>query len=140
MRTRRPSLHTDSSIEQGGANLTPLIDVVFVVLIFFILIAPLVEVDQIQLAKGAQRDQPHTIQPSHLVLHVNRDNTLWINKSPVAREDLKEVLKTLRTSNPKIHPQLYQDKHAFFGTYQMVKNALEEAGFETLDIIVEPGR
>ena len=47
---RSLSLLNSESDDDANVNLTPLIDVVFVVLIMFILVAPLVEIDRIQLA------------------------------------------------------------------------------------------
>ncbi len=49
-----------SHSEEASINLTPLIDVVFVVLIIFILIAPMLELDRIQLASfRAKRGSGH---------------------------------------------------------------------------------
>lgn len=47
---RSLSLLNSENDDDANVNLTPLIDVVFVVLIMFILVAPLVEIDRIQLA------------------------------------------------------------------------------------------
>ena len=48
MRSRRPLFNHSSSEDESLLNLTPLIDVVFVVLIIFILIAPMLDVDKVQ--------------------------------------------------------------------------------------------
>ena len=53
MRRGRLSLAREEGSEELHINLTPLIDVVFVLLIMFIVIAPLLELDRIQLASSA---------------------------------------------------------------------------------------
>ena len=50
MRQKRHFSYQEISSEENLVNLTPLIDVVFVVLILFILIAPMVEADRVQLS------------------------------------------------------------------------------------------
>ncbi|MBS0629550.1 MAG: biopolymer transporter ExbD [Verrucomicrobia bacterium] len=130
----------DDAIEEGRIELTPLIDVVFVVLIMFILIAPMLEVDNVKLARAGHREQVEATNMSSLTIHVHENNTIWINKKQVTPENLFPVLKALKTKNSKLTPQLFQDRKAHFGTYQMVKNALEEAGYDELDVVLEPSQ
>lgn len=121
-------------------NLTPLIDVVFVVLIMFIVIAPILEIDRVRLASG-RHDNPDQIaarETSEIVLHVHDDNTIWLNRRQIDISHLEENLAILHHSHPEERPQLFHDSRAQFGTYQQVKNAVESAGFEELDLILEP--
>lgn len=140
MRQKSRSHFSEPSTDEGRIELTPLIDVVFVVLIMFILIAPILEVDNVKLARAPQREQMEATNMSALTIHVHENNTIWINKKAVAPENLRPILKALKAKNPKLNPQLFQDRKAHFGTYQMVKNAVEEAGFDELDIVLEPSR
>lgn len=123
--------------EDSGINLTPLIDVVFVVLIMFILIAPMLEIDKVKLARGVAREETEVIPASSLTIHVREDNSILINHREISPENLSPLLKALYAANPKLTPQLYHDHKAYFGTYQRVKNALEEAGFSELDVILK---
>lgn len=140
MRQRNRPFFSDQPNESGSIELTPLIDVVFVVLIMFIMIAPLLELDNVKLAKAPQREETESTSMSSLTIHVHENNTVWINKKQVSPENLQPILKALKVKNPKLNPQLFQDKKAHFGTYQMVKNAVEEAGFDELDIVLEPSK
>lgn len=122
-------------------NLTPLIDVVFVVLIMFIIIAPLVELDRIDLAshkEEASISSPRVDSNSLVKIQVFDNNTVWINNRRVADDNLLTTLKTLNAQNPQTIPQVYHDRKAHFGTYQNVKNAVETAGFEQMDVILKP--
>lgn len=130
-------------IDAGAeVNLTPLIDVVFVVLIMFILVAPMLEVDRIELANASLRQEKEVTavqEPSPISIRVKEDNSIWYNAKRVKLEELASILKDAKRRDPRRIPQLFHDKKAQFGTYQTVKNVVEQAGFEQLDVILLPG-
>jgi biopolymer transport protein ExbD len=141
MTRSRVSFAREINTDEPTINLTPLIDVVFVVLIMFILIAPLLELDHVELA-----DSPHTplsniqsVQSSSPIsIHVHKDNTIWLNNQLVTASQLTAQLRLAKTEHPLVNPQVFHDRKANFGTYQSVKNAAEEAGFAQLEIILKP--
>lgn len=122
--------------DEGLLNLTPLIDVVFVILVMFILIAPMIEIDRIQLAEGPHSEKQAQNHQKALTIHVLEDNTIMVNHIEVPTHELETAIKVMKDTYPNATPQLFQDKTAHFGTYQMVKNALEKSGFTTLDVIL----
>ncbi len=140
--TRRPvSFKQQMIVDEPTINLTPLIDVVFVILIMFIVIAPLLDLDQIELAEGSHipAKTPQAVQESSpIAIHVYQDNTIWFNDHPVIGTQLAEKLKQAKIYFPQAHPQIFHDKRAHFGTYQFIKNAAEEAGFSQMEIILKP--
>jgi biopolymer transport protein ExbD len=125
--------------EEPPLNLTPLIDVVFVVLIIFILVAPMLEVDKVQLASGPARQNTEAPNQSPLSLHVQENDTIWMGSFQVLPENLPHLLMQEKQKHPNAPLQLFHDKKATFGTYQLIKNAAENAGFEELDVILKPG-
>lgn len=130
-----------STFEEPTVNLTPLIDVVFVILIMFIVIAPLLELDRIELADGASGAATESIsvqETSPIAIHVKQDNTILFNVQPVTVKELVFLLKEAKIKHPHVRPQIFHDKKAHFGTYQTVKNAAEEAGYSHIDIILKP--
>lgn len=136
---RRKSFETTTE-EDSLLNLTPLIDVVFVVLIIFILIAPMLEVDKISLAEGTKETKELTGQnQSPITLQVRSDDSIWINSRQITLEQLHAILLREKAAHPDKVPQLLQDKKATFGTYQSIKNAVEIAGFSELDVVLQPG-
>ena len=142
MRKSRSSSLKSSESEDPHINLMPLIDVVFVVLIMFIVIAPMLELDRIQLASSNSHGlkEAAVVQDnSPISIQVHEDDTLYFNKKAVSESQLIELLKQAKRAYPSQIPQLFHDKKAHFGTYQIVKNAVETAGFEQLDIILQPG-
>ncbi len=128
--------------EEEDVNLTPLIDVVFVVLIMFILVAPLVEIDQIHLAStgGEKKANMTSFQGNETIkIHVYDDNSIWLNGVSVTVDELSDQLQRMYPSHQRISPQIFHDRKAYFGTYQSVKNAVEGAGFNSVDVILKPG-
>ena len=122
-------------------NITPLIDVVFVVLIAFIMVAPLLDRDQVQLASGgnAPSHVPLSMkEASPIQIHVRADNTILFAGMLTSIDDLPQRLVLARQRFPQARPQVFHDKHAQFGTYQSLKNVLERAGFDEMDIVLSP--
>lgn len=140
MSRRSLRLKTAEAVEEPMVNLTPLIDVVFVILIAFIVIAPLLELDRVELAEaGTANEKTASVQEtSPIAIHVKQDNSIWFAGRAVSINDLSLLLKEAKISHPHSRPQLFHDKHAAFGTYQSVKNAVEAAGFEQLDVVLKP--
>ncbi len=126
-------------LDSPEVNLTPLIDVVFCILIVFIVIAPLLELDRVELADGVHHvEGKATLENSPIAIYLREDNTIWIHKKKVDVEELATILKLEKTHHPQAKPQLFSDKKAQFGTYQSIKNAAELAGFRHLDVILKP--
>lgn len=127
--------------EEPSINLTPLIDVVFVILIMFIVVAPLLNFENIELAEANAQDSAHShsvASSSPVSIRVSSDNSVMLNDERIAMQELPQQLKKLRAQFPQATPQLFHDKRAFFGTYHNVKNAAEEAGYGTMDLILAP--
>lgn len=128
-------------VVEPTVNLTPLIDVVFVVLIIFIVIAPLLDIDQIVLADSNPHGQKACLSVEEcgpIAIHVKADNSIWLNGRKVTLVDAQALLKEAYKKFPNATPQLFNDRNASFGTYQSIKNAAEAAGFKQLDIILKP--
>lgn len=128
----------DDSIEENPINLTPLLDVIFVVLIAFILIAPLLEIDNVNLANASERPEKNIREKPSLALYVREDNSIWINNRKIMEKDLPFTLKDLKKKNPGKELKIFHDKKGYFGTYQNIKNAAELAGFSEMQVILKP--
>lgn len=136
---KRLRLHTDDeSVEEPFINLTPLIDVVFVVLISFMIIAPVLDIDSVDLALSGGVEKKE-IQPGPISIAVHADNTIWVQGKAVTLKELEALLRMEKKRQPRGVPQLVHDKQAHFGTYQSIKNTLETIGFEQMDVVLKPG-
>lgn len=123
------------------ADLTPLVDIVFVVLILFISISPFLETQRIHLAPAplTQQERSSYSNPSKksLTIRFASDNIITINDTPVDANNLIQIMTSYKRQMPNAIPAVYPSKNSLFNTYQIVKNALESAGFEEMDVILQ---
>jgi biopolymer transport protein TolR len=117
-------------------NVVPLVDVVLVLLIIFMVTAPL-------MYRGIDIDLPrssvNTIKPEdRVVLTVSRDRAVFIDKARVPRVGLEEALGKLARSRPDLTLYLRADRDVPYGTVVEVMDAIKQAGIERLGMITEP--
>lgn len=138
MRKRSRFLTEEDSLEEPLINLTPLIDVVFVVLITFMLIAPVLDIDSVDLAQSGGTENKE-LQSGPISIAVHADNSIWFQGKKMSLAQLESILRQEKKRYPNAVPQLVHDRQAQFGTYQSVKNTLESIGFGQMDVILKPG-
>ncbi len=123
--------------EEPNINLMPLIDVVFVVLVMFIVIAPMMNVDRIDLAEGMSTVKQNQID-STIVVQVGADNSYHLNQRSVSLKELSRLLVEAKKAYPEAIPQVMPDKNASFQAYENVRTASKKAGFECIDVNLNP--
>ena len=126
-------------VDEPVINITPLIDVVFVILIAFIIIAPLLQKEDVELAQaGHSSTQLVAAAPTELQIRVTRSDAIFIQGKEVAKTQVIPLLEKLRTRFPTKNPQVFFDKKSSFGTYHFLKDALETSGFSDMEVVVAP--
>lgn len=135
---KRPSFQ-DAADDGGLINLTPLLDVLFVILILFILIAPLLDLERITLAPSEEKSLELTTLDSQrpIKIYIHQDDSISIGNHTLTEDRLGPTLTELYKIHPNEIPELFPDQKASFGVYQRVKNLVEHAGFQELDIILK---
>ncbi|HWR02855.1 MAG TPA: protein TolR [Humidesulfovibrio sp.] len=117
-------------------NVTPFVDVMLVLLIIFMVTAPM-------LTQGVDVDLPKTRSvrtlpagSDHLVLTVNKDGGLFLDEYNVPFDDLRNHLTNLVVSQ---HKQLYlrADKEVPYGVVVKVMGEIKSVGIEKLGIVAE---
>ena len=137
MSRRKGYLSASRTSEENLINLMPLIDVIFVVLVMFILIAPMVNVDKVALAQSSPVTKQN-LSSQEISIYVRADNSIWYHQKPVSLKELEALLEVeKRQRGLQVSPQLFHDKAASFGTYQEIKNLLEKIGFSEVDVILQ---
>ena len=118
-------------------NVTPLVDVMLVLLIIFMVTAPLLE-------QGVKVDLPKTkstqieTKEQKLVLTMTADGKFFIGETEVPRDNLQAVL----TSNAKLKRDrelyLHADRKLPYGDVVTVMSLVKEAGVESLGMVTDP--
>jgi len=115
-------------------NVTPLVDVMLVLLIIFMVTAPLMQqgVD-VNLPKAKGKDLP---TEERITLIVKKEGIIYMNDSPVSMEEMKRKLQAVGKLNPNVF--LKADKSVPYGFVVEIMGEIKDAGIEKLGMITEP--
>ena len=126
---------SNESISQ--INITPFVDVMLVLLIIFMVTAPIlqqgVNVDLPQVTVG-----PLTGKDDQLVVIVTRDGKVQLNDSPLKVEELQKKLAAILQVRPDREVYLRADKNVPYGKVVEVMAAARNAGVRKLGMVTEP--
>lgn len=115
--------------EETELNMTPMLDVVFILLIFFIVTSVFVK------TPGIDPNKPEAVtdkewQPG-IIVAVSADDEIWIDKMPYDIDEVRPVLLSLRDENPKAPAIIIGDKDARAGTVMQVQELMSDLGMTT---------
>ena len=124
----------DESGEMHDINVTPFIDVMLVLLIIFMVAAPLATVD-IKVDLPASTAKPVARPEKPLFLSVKTDQSLFLGEEKISREQLGQVLDA-KTKGKKDTTIFFQaDKGVDYGDLMEVMNALRGAGYLKVGLV-----
>lgn len=124
----------DEACEMSEINVTPLVDVMLVLLVVFIVTAPL-------LAQAVRVKLPETVQTEpapdqHItILSVDSQGQPAIDDKPVTLESLEVELEALLEQNPDLDLQLQADRSAVFESVARVMAIAQRSGIGKLSFV-----
>ena len=131
LKTRDSGYDLDEAHE---INVTPFIDVMLVLLIIFMVAAPLSTVDvAVDLPASNAAPQPRPNEP--IFLTVKQDLTLAFGNDPVAREGLKQALDAKTHGKTDERVFVRADKTVDYGDLMEVMNVLRDAGYLKIGLV-----
>jgi biopolymer transport protein TolR len=118
-------------------NVTPLVDVMLVLLIIFMVTAPMmtqgVDVDLPQTTS-----EPLTSEKENLIITVNKDGEIFINDFKIGIEGLREKLFAILDGRAEREVYFRADKAVAYGIVAQIMAEIKAAGVEKLGMVTEP--
>ena len=125
----------ESGEMQAAINITPLVDVVLVLLIIFMVMAP-------QMRKGPEVNLPATTKPTYqgdergkILVTIDDAGGMWIDDRPVAAEQFGEELRAAAGAVPDPKVVIRGDARLNFREVREIMIAIEQAGFSGVRLI-----
>jgi biopolymer transport protein TolR len=125
---------TQSSI--ADINVTPLVDVVLVLLIIFMVTAPVLQ-------SGIEVNVPKTrtvkeVTEERLVISINKQQRVFLGNDPININDIKAKLRQ-KIRDPQ-HQSIYirADEDVPFGAFATVMDSIKSAGITNVSIVTQP--
>jgi len=128
----------DSAKMNSAINVTPLVDVVLVLLIIFMVMAP-----HMRQGPGPEIDMPATAKPheqatgARIVVTVDENGGLWIDDKAFAAESFSDGLRAAAGHQTDVKVVVQGDARLPFGQVRQTMLAIEQAGFHGVGLIAE---
>ena len=125
---------SQKNVKRYGIDMTPLIDVVFLLLIFFMLTFAIQGQGlTISLPQGAETEQKNA--EKDLIVKINQDNSLRLNDKYVTIDSLRDALEELVQSRSNKLVIIDSGPRVKYGLFAQVLDISREAGAENFSII-----
>ncbi len=123
-------------IEEEEVNLTPMLDVVFIMLIFFIVTASFVKEAGIEVtrppAATAERQER-----GNIMVAITANDQIWIDRRPVDPRFVRANIERLHAENPQGSVVIQADKDSKNGLLVQVMDAARLAGVKSVSLAAE---
>jgi len=127
----------DETNALSDINVTPLVDVMLVLLVIFMVTAPLLQQGmEVQLPKAVSQNLPQ--QPEDpLILSITRGQVFYLNETPIPRRELADRLKLMLRNRRSKAVYLKADRNLPYGVVVETMDALNRIGVESLGLVTE---
>lgn len=123
----------------GEINVTPLVDVMLVLLVVFIVTAPLLtQAVHVNLPKTAETAPPE--EKEAVYISVDAKGKVFIDKTEIALEAFENELLTRKAADPEIALNLNADDAVQYGIVAKVMSSIERSGITKLSVLTVPGK
>lgn len=127
--------------DEGNIDLTPMLDVVFILLIFFVVTATFLSEQAIDAASNENNDQPpppeQDDQLRNILVEISQNNEIRLNGEPraILESQLRANIDRLKAENPAATVIIRPDTRSNVETLVMIMDASRQAGISAISII-----
>lgn len=115
----------DDAEEESAVDLTPMLDVVFIMLIFFIVTAVFIKETGVEINRPDANTDDNKDNTTVLVA-IRADNTIWMDKRRIDIRSVRANVERLHAENPEGGLVIQADKNANVDTFTQVLDAARE--------------
>jgi len=130
---------TSHPAPMSDINMTPLIDVMLVLLVIFIITAPLMT-SSLKLDLPKTDSGTPTSAPAFIALAINADGGLFFGDEPLARDALALRVAEAAKANPQLEVQLRADQKVPYGSVAELIALVQQAGLNRIGFVTEAPR
>jgi biopolymer transport protein TolR len=118
-------------------NVTPFVDVMLVLLIIFMVTAPMM-LQGVDVSLPEATSEPLDSEKDHLIITIDKKNEIYINDYKVSVDFLSEKLTKILEGRDERAVFLKADENIPWGTVAKVMAQVKDAGVENLGMVTEP--
>ena len=125
--------------EEAEINITPMLDIVFIMLIFFIVTTSFTKETGASITKPTA-DQAISLRNGTILIGVRPNDDIWMNKRQIELREVRSLVERAKAENPEGSVVIVADKDSRIGTVTQVMDQVKLAGVEGIAISAEqPG-
>ena len=125
--------------EENEINMTPMLDVVFIMLIFFIVTTSFVKESGVSVNRPTA-STANVVQKGNIIVAIKADGEIWIDKRAVDLRAVRANIQRLHAQNPQSAVVIASDKDAKTGLLVKVMDQIRQAGVQNVSIAAEVDR
>ncbi|SFX17879.1 ExbD/TolR family protein [Marinospirillum alkaliphilum] len=133
---RRSSLLSQQQ-DDTEVNLTPMLDVVFILLIFFIVTTSFVRESGIEV-DAPQASTAEVQAQASILIAITPDGDIWVDRQPVSLAALGPAVARLQAAQPQSGVVIQADKASRSGRLVEVMDRLRQAGVDRIALAAQP--
>ncbi|MGI9291709.1 MAG: ExbD/TolR family protein [Gammaproteobacteria bacterium] len=130
---RKSIIAQASEEEETEINLTPMLDVVFIMLIFFIVTASFIKEAGIEVRRP-ETEQAQPKPKANILVAISGKNEIWIDRKNIDPRAVKVEFERLLAENPEGSVVIQADKDAYTETVVLVADAARQAKITRVSI------
>lgn len=135
------ALNLNKSTTLSDINVTPLVDVMLVLLVIFMVTAPLLETKNqsinLNLPK-VRTGQRANITETAVIVSIDKQGTVYLNDSEILQRELKKKLEILFSKRSKKEIFLKADNTIPYGNVMSVMDLIRSSGIKKISMVTEP--
>ena len=127
----------DADEVMNEINMTPLVDVMLVLLIIFIITVPVMK-HSVNIDLPRVSNEQQVVKPETVRLNVDADGSYFLNDTKISDEDLAARLKAAAAQNPQPDLHIQGDKSVRYERVAEAMAAAQQAGLHKIGFITQP--